>query len=203
MDANNNVYRISIQQFDAKNYYLRSNLVKTILCDANYNKLVEEDFENYIYSVSKIVDPASRVKGRYTFEQLESVTNLNKSKQYIVYSPLKYSKKTQYENGPNGAQAKVLSETYSEYCVTGGRHGEIRSYKYSTTGSLGRTGAGPFDYETSIAYRNTSNPSAFYVFGLPEQIQAITVCMGHKYGADKVLSYEFGWRILFECTEQQ
>ena len=165
VDQNNSIYRIQEQQYDALNYYLRNNVLKTILYRADNSKVVEEAFDYYVYSVSKITNKDSGVKGRYLITDLKTKNALTKTKQFIVYSPQKYSKKTQYES--NGSL--VASETLSDYCITGGRHGEIRTFKSSEKGNL-LSDTASYDYRAVIEYKNTASPTANYIFGLPQRI---------------------------------
>lgn len=118
--------------------------------------------KNYDYSVKRIAKSNDSKAGKYQLETVDLSRYNMFNNQYIIYSPLKYAKNSNYGyNAQNNWVNITTSETYSEYNTSAGTHGEMILCKYSDKGQLGETGAGAYNYRTEIMYLDTIDMTLF------------------------------------------
>ncbi|GAB6119058.1 SpvB/TcaC N-terminal domain-containing protein [Dysgonomonas termitidis] len=147
------VYRKAIQEYDVNSVYTAGNQVRSAVEDAAGNKFSESVNEYHSYKVSASADT-------YNFAADNSIC----SDRAITFTPLKYTKSVVYEGQADGMTA---NESYYEYYLNG-NYGDLKNYKYSDKGTLGNSGTGAFNYQTSVEYTNNT---AKHILGLPVKVQ--------------------------------
>ncbi|MDR2948601.1 MAG: type IV secretion protein Rhs [Prevotella sp.] len=149
----NKVYRQAIQQYDVANVYTAGNQIRSVVEDAQGNKFTESVNEYHAYKVKASAD-------NYTF----TADNTFCTDRAIAFTPLKYTKSVVYEGQSDGMTA---NESFYEYYLNG-NYGDLKNYKYSDRGTLGNTGTGAYNYQTSVEYAHNT---AKHIFGLPTKVQ--------------------------------
>lgn len=147
------VYRKAIQQYDVNSVYTAGNQIRSVVEDASSNKFTESVNEYHSYKVTASADT-------YSFVSDNSIC----SDRAIAFTPLKYTKSVVYEGQADGM---VANESYYEYYLNG-NYGDLKNYKYSDKGTLGSSGTGAFNYQTSVEYTNNLNK---HILGLPVKVQ--------------------------------
>jgi len=149
-------YRCTTQNFDVSNCYVKGNLINSSINEITGNttkKLTENANTYYTYSVNKYVKPESNNKNfdKYKLNELSDFIDI-KSKQYIVYSPLKYNQSKIYSYIDEVTDSIVNSQVFFDYYTNAGTHGEIRTSKFSDKGGLKNDGTGSWNYRTETEY---------------------------------------------------
>lgn len=149
----NETYRSILQEYDTRNCYVKGRTLSTIVTDKNGQKFNSNQNEYYSYLVSK------NRNGIYVMQSNEPSTTS------IVYAPVKYTKSVLYVGLTD---SMIMAETFSEYHVANGNHGELSKYLYSDKGALGNDGTGPYNYSTEIEYMSNTSRN---IFGLPKNVK--------------------------------
>lgn len=147
------VYRKAIQQYDVSSVYTAGNQIRSVVEDAAGNKFTESVNEYHSYKVKASAD-------NYTF----TADNNFCTDRAIAFTPLKYTKSVVYEGQTDGMTA---NESFYEYYLNG-NYGDLKNYKYSDKGTLGNSGTGAFNYQTSVEYTHNTGK---HIFGLPTKVQ--------------------------------
>ncbi|MFV0390560.1 MAG: toxin TcdB middle/N-terminal domain-containing protein, partial [Paludibacteraceae bacterium] len=164
-------YRSVTETYDTDSYYTKGNLLAVTLNDAEGKEFTKSTSRYYAYSVSNIAADGGN-KGKITMTSVAPLNTPKKlqEKQYILYSPLKYTREEKTEHAGGGAASTVTSETFMDYYTGIGDRGELKSYKYSRKGTLGESGTGAYDYKTEIQYDKYIT-DAFFQFGFPKEVK--------------------------------
>ncbi|MDP4276589.1 MAG: toxin TcdB middle/N-terminal domain-containing protein, partial [Bacteroidota bacterium] len=169
-------YRKIRQAFDNSNYYNRGTLLSSeiIGVDGSTENTYSKTTNQYhTYSVSRISHSSNADKlGKYCLKEISPESELTKANlflhQYIIYSPLKYTQNTAYAYSGSTQSSLVTSESYSDYDIDPGTHGEISVYKFSDKGGLGVNGTGVYNYMTTISYLR--DKPLMTLFALPVEV---------------------------------
>lgn len=170
------VYRTLNQVFDNSNYYTKGSLLKTEIVEGNSGNVYTENLNKYQPFVVSRLLPLQRIDtakwGKYSLLPINPVNEFTSANsflhQYIVYTPLKYSKNSTFSYNGGTQSSMVTSESYSLYNTAPGTHGELISYKFSDKGQLGEAGTGGYNYQTTISYLR--NKPLMTLFSLPTRV---------------------------------
>jgi len=178
----NAVYRKVAQTYDVATPYVKGNLLSSTIYNAANKKYSENSNSYHTFNVL-LWSRKDKYSGYLHLDSVSPITRENMlTKQYIIYSPVKYTNSKMYDDAGNGL---VTSETFSDY-YTGSlkgndtcSHGELKSFLFSDKGNLGSEGTGSYNYKTSIEYVHTLF-SDWYVYGLPSHV-TVTGFKRQKY----------------------
>jgi len=164
------VARQEVQEYDNSNIYTKGNLICSTLYGGTGARKYTRDYRNY-YSYNVLMwKKGTSNQGELKFIEKAPTADELKTKQYIMYSPVKYTASRQY--GEKG-DSLLLNESFSEYYTgsnSGGdtyTFGELRRFKYSDTGNLGPFGYGTYNYMTETEYTRNKAGATAYVCSLP------------------------------------
>jgi RHS repeat-associated protein len=171
-------YRKTHQVYENSTFYTRGELLNSEIVGVNgtvQNKCSESTNKYHTFFVSRIshASSADTIKlGKYCLKPINPTAELTKENMflhpYIIYTPLKYSKNTEYSYSGTTQSSLVTSESFSAYNTAPGTHGELLYYKYSDKGGLGENGTGGFNYQTNISYLR--NKPLMTLFVLPTSV---------------------------------
>ncbi len=164
LDTENNdaIYRKKIQEYDVSDYYKAGKLLSLSIEDAKGNPYTKEEKEYYVYSVKD----TSENQYQFTIPTTTDEQGNKKicSDRGIGFIPVQYEKSEIFEGNQNdGIITKEKQYTYH----LDNSFGEVKIYKYSDKGTLGKNGNGTYNYKTEIQY--THNPDQ-HILSLPIQM---------------------------------
>ena len=183
------IYRTTEQTFDVSSIYTKGNMLSHVLYDSEHKKYSSSEKTYYTYNVS-LWKNQSKYEGQYKLVPIDNLTPKSMmEKQYIVYSPLKYTVDKLYAHNDLKSDS-IITETFSDYYTGSGvgidncTHGELRTFKYNDNGRLGKEGNGEYKYKTDVEYVHTKYKE-YYVYSLPcKQIVAANDKIYRKLEAD-------------------
>ncbi|HLP04618.1 MAG TPA: toxin TcdB middle/N-terminal domain-containing protein [Paludibacter sp.] len=148
---NRTAYRSTEQRFDTDNYYTKGLLLGTTVFEGDGStgvKRTQTDNEYYAFGVSRYIQDGPN-KGKFGMAPgLDLGFNRRVKRQFIVYSPMRYTSSRLYESAgsmPTGA-------AYFSYNTVAGTGGEPTAYKFDDAGGLDHDGNGGFKYRAETEY---------------------------------------------------